>query len=142
MANENISLKKKKNKVKVGLHFQPDRLAFNFSFLTEERKYNLNSKGINKNVTNALVKKLYFLSQKDLTTTLYLPKETGLERLDIEMRFRQHSDFSKSGRELDCWDGYWCFRLNKLGRVIGKITGTTFYVLCIDTSFDAYDHGS
>lgn len=130
-----------KKKVTVPEHFVPTKLSFNFSFLTKDREYNLESKSLNKNITNALVKKIYSLSQSDFTVILNLRRESGLERLDEdEVNFRLHSNFKDSGRDQDCLDGYWCFRLNKLGRVIGKISGVTFYVLCIDAKFSVYKH--
>ncbi|KRK86266.1 hypothetical protein FD17_GL002089 [Lentilactobacillus sunkii DSM 19904] len=83
------------------------------------------------------------LSSDDLVAIYNYPKETGLEKMDeSKMRFSLNTEFSNSDRDKDCLDGLWVFRMNTKGRVIGKIQNTTFYIMCVDTSFDAYDHGS
>lgn len=60
---------------------------------------------------------------------MMLPKETGLERLhESYVDLRVHGDFINSGRNELCGDKYWIFRLNKLGRVIGKIDNEVFFI--------------
>lgn len=123
--------------------FSPTRLAFNLSFLTSDRKYNFQGKSFTKMVKISLLQQLIKLSEHDLVTILSWDKQTGLESLpSTAVTFKLNQDFVASGRFESCIAGYWIFRLNQLGRVIGKIHGTTFYILCIDLTFDAYNHGS
>lgn len=143
---KNFSIRKKQNarvpKIKVAKHFAPSKLTFNFSFLTHDKKYNFNNHGFNKNVKSTFLNTLLRLSSDDLIAIFNYPKETGLERIDeSEMHFSSNAEFVNSDRDKDCLDGLWVFRMNKKGRVIGKIQNTTFYIMCIDTSFDVYDHG-
>ena len=66
----------------------------------------------------------------------------GLEKIDEEqVSLRKHHEFLESGRNDFCGEGYWVFQLAKKGRVIGKMIGTTFYILSIDTDFKQYNHG-
>lgn len=130
-------------RVKTPENFQPSRMAFNFSFVSEDKKYGFNGKGIDQKVRKKFVEKVLFLSSSEFDVILGLPKASGLESIaENQVHFRVKADFKSSGRHQDCLDGFWVFRLNKLGRVIGKIFDKTFYILCIDTAFDAYDHGS
>ncbi|WP_056995600.1 hypothetical protein [Limosilactobacillus equigenerosi] len=118
------------------------RLTFNFSFLTEEKGFNLNkNNGVSREARLKLLEKIQFLSVQDKADIMMLPKETGLERLhESYVDLRVHGDFINSGRNELCGDKYWIFRLNKLGRVIGKIDNEVFYILAIDTKFKLYKH--
>lgn len=121
------------------------RFAFNFSFLTKDSKYNLDSRG--KTITNKvklkLLERVYQLSQEDIVKILGYSKKQGLEKIpEDEVKLRVHSDFKSSNRYKECEDDYWVFRLGKLGRVIGKKNANIFYVMSIDASFDQYNHGS
>jgi hypothetical protein len=137
-----ISIKKKQPKIIIPRHFTQTKLTFNFSFLTHDKKYNFSNKGFNKNVKSVFLNTLLRLSSDDLVAIFSYPRETGLERMDeSEMHFSLNAEFSRSDRDKDCLDGMWIFRMNNKGRVIGKIQNTTFYIMCIDTSFDVYDHG-
>lgn len=121
------------------------RFAFNFSFLTQDSKYNLDkrSKTINKQVRLKLLDRVRELSQDEITTVLGYDKYQGLEKmLEAEVRLSIHPDFKKSKRYNECEDDYWVFQLGKLGRVIGKKNDNVFYVMSIDASFDQYNHGS
>lgn len=136
---------KEPNKPKVNVPskgtFKPTKLMFNFSFITSQRKYNLDSKGITSKVKAKLVERLFFLSTEDFDALLGFSKEKGLECLDDNIvHYRINQDFIKTGRINYCLDGTWVFRLSNMGRVLGKISNKVFYVLCIDTSFDAYKH--
>lgn len=129
---------------KIKLH-HTSRFAFNFSFLTKESKYNLDSRGntIDNRVRLKLLERIYQLSQEDIVRILGLNKKQGLEKIPEEkVRLRIHSDFKSSNRYKECEDDYWVFRLGNLGRVIGKKNSNIFYVMSIDASFDQYDHGS
>lgn len=118
------------------------RLAFNFSFVTANRKYNFSGKHFDKHVKNKFVEKMIRLSTDDLVTVLGWPKESGVENLpDQAVKLALNAEFVASGRAATCLAGMWIFRLAKSGRVIGKIKGTTFYILAIDTTFDLYQHG-
>lgn len=139
----NSNEKKPKIEVKTPQYFQPSRLTFNFSFLTDDKKYNFDGKGFNKPVQKKLIDKIVNLSGEDYDIIMSFPKEIGFEKLDDNIvKFRLNSEFKDSGRHQDCLDGFWIFRLSKLGRVIGKIFDKTFYILCIDTTFDTYKHSS
>ncbi|MFC6288758.1 hypothetical protein [Levilactobacillus angrenensis] len=145
-----------KKKLKLKNHFNPEvksvqlgeqsphneqRFAFNFSFVTSNRKYNFSGKHFDKSIKNKLVEKMIRLSNDDLVTVLGWPKESGVENLpDHAVRLAVNAEFVTSGRAAACLAGMWIFRLAKSSRVVGKIKGTTFYVLAIDTTFDLYQH--
>lgn len=120
------------------------RFAFNFSFLTRDSKYNLdsNSKTINKKVRLKLLERIYQLSQEDIVRVLGYDKQQGLEQIPEEkVKLRIHPEFKTSERYNECEDDYWVFRIGKLGRVIGKKNKNLFYVMSIDASFNQYNHG-
>lgn len=118
------------------------RLAFNFSFFTKDKDYNLNSKLITHKVKNKLLEKILSLSEEDKVIILNRSKEQGLELLpEDEVNLRVNPEFKSSGRFANCEEDYWIFRLNKLGRVVGKINKNIFYILAIDVKFDLYNHG-
>lgn len=121
--------------------YQDQRLTFNFSFLTEDKNYNLCQ--CNKQVRSKLVEKIESLSQEDTVAILGRKKETGLEKIpnDEITKLRVHNVF-KDTRENECNKDFWVFRLSKLGRVIGKMNKNIFYILAIDTKFKLYNHGS
>lgn len=131
------------DKLKIKRH-SDQRLVFNFSFLTLDNKYNLNShsKTINKNIRLKLLEKIYQLSQVDINTVLGYKKEQGLEKIsEAEMKsFNMHPDFIKSRRKNECDEYCWIFRLSKKGRVIGKMNDNIFYIIKIDTDFKSYNH--
>lgn len=121
-----------------------ERFAFNFSFLTKDSKYNLDSKSktIDKRVRLKLLDRIYQLSQDNKVTILNRDKREGLEKLpESKVRLSIHPEFQNSNRYDECEEDFWVFRLGKLGRVIGKINENIFYIMSIDASFDQYDHG-
>lgn len=121
------------------------RFAFNFSFLTQDSKYNLDkrSKTINQRVRLKLLDRIRELSQDEIPAVLGYDKYQGLEKMpESQVRLSIHPGFKKSKRYNECEDDYWVFQLGKLGRVIGKKNSNIFYVMSIDASFDQYDHGS
>lgn len=132
--NKKTSIKKNDSK----------RLVFNFSFLTPDKKYNLssNSKTINDKVRRKLLEKIVLLSQDPKPVIMALKKESGLEEIPEKQIkfFRKHPDFVNSNRNNECGESCWVFRLNKLGRVIGKMHDNIFYIIKIDTDFKSYDH--
>lgn len=118
------------------------RLAFNFSFLTQEKDYSLKSRKISKDVKLKLLERISSLSEEDKVLIMNRPKEQGLEPLPEEVvNLHINSDFKKSGRYDECDEYYWVFRLSKKGRVIGKINENIFYILAIDPKFKLYKHG-
>lgn len=122
-------------------HFESAYLAFNFSFITGQRKYNFMSNGFTKAVKLRLLEKLIRLSSEQYVHVLGWPRELGLEFIpQDQVRLAVNSAFIKSKRQQDCMDDFLVFRLSKAGRVIGMIQATTFYVLGIDTTFDTYQH--
>lgn len=118
-----------------------ERLAFNFSFLTPDKKYNYEGSK-DKKMKLKLLDKIYFLSQKDMIDLLsHDDKYSGLEKLDdSEVSIRIDPEFKKKRYDL-CEDGFWIFQLNRIGRVIGKKYKNIFYIMSIDTKFKQYDHG-
>ena len=118
-----------------------ERLAFNFSFLTPDKKYNYEGSK-DKKMKLKLLDKIYFLSQKDMIDLLsHDDKYSGLEKLDdSEVNIRINPGFKKKRYDL-CEDGFWIFQLNRIGRVIGKKYKNIFYIMSIDTKFKQYDHG-
>lgn len=118
-----------------------ERLAFNFSFLTPDKKYNYEGSK-DKKMKLKLLYKIYFLSQKDMIDLLsHDDKYSGLEKLDdSEVNIRINPEFKKKRYDL-CEDGFWIFQLNRIGRVIGKKYKNIFYIMSIDTKFKQYDHG-
>lgn len=121
--------------------YNDQRLTFNFSFLTNDNKYNLVN--CDKRVKSKLIEKIENLSQEDKVAILGREKEKGLEKLPSNAitKLRIHSTF-KNTRGKECGEFFWVFRLANLGRVIGKMNKNIFYILAIDTKFKLYDHGS
>jgi hypothetical protein len=120
-----------------------NRFTFNFSFITSDKKYSLSGRSkTDAKVHKKLLEKIEALSKEDKAVIMGLTKEQGIEAIPVdEVKFRLNREFISSQRSKDGGDLYWVFRLNTLGRVIGKIYDNIFYVLAIDTTFDAYDHG-
>lgn len=117
------------------------RLAFNFSFLTQEKDYNLKSKKLSKDIRLKLLERISSLSEDDKVLVMNRPKEQGLESLPEEsINLHINSNFKDSGRYDECDEHYWVFRLSKKGRVIGKISDNIFYILAVDPKFDLYKH--
>ncbi|MEE8850367.1 hypothetical protein [Lacticaseibacillus paracasei] len=119
-----------------------ERLTFNFSFLTADKKYSI--AGLShedSKIHKKILERIEALSRRDKTLIFIDGKESGLETLpQEEVHFRLNSEYIDSKRDAQAGTKYWVFRLNKQGRVIGKIIGNIFYVLAVDTSFDAYRH--
>lgn len=128
---------------KIKKHFRK-KLVFNFSFLTPDKKYNLdpNSPKINNKIRLKLLERIYQLSQSDFVEVLNWNKKIGLEQIpEKEMKkFHFHPEFIKSKRADRCDDQCWIFRLGNKGRVIGKMNDNLFYIIKIDADFDGYKH--
>ncbi|KRO06430.1 hypothetical protein [Levilactobacillus parabrevis] len=123
------------------LHFDPDRLAFNLSFVTRDRRFNFEDKGFSKIVKAKLFDKMVRLSSDNFNVILGWSKSVGLENLpETAVRLAINPEFVQSHRHEDCLPDYWIFRLANTGRVIGKIQEKTFYVLAVDTKFKLYKH--
>ncbi len=72
------------------------RLAFNFSFLTQEKDYSLKSRKISKDVKLKLLERISSLSEEDKVLIMNRPKEQGLEPLPEEVvNLHINSDFKK-----------------------------------------------
>jgi hypothetical protein len=137
-----VDIDTKLSRRKVSKHADAIRLCFNFSFITHDRKYNFTGKYFDKKMRTALLQNVIKLSAEDLVNVLNWDKQSGLERLPSgQVHFSVNQLFISSGRFTNCMADYWIFRLNRLGRVIGKLDGSIFYILCIDATFDTYDHG-
>lgn len=115
-----------------------DRMSFNFSFLTNDKQYNLET--LQPVHQKKLLHKLKILSADHVTRVKLLRREQGLEFIDSLKKSITIADFIDSGRFDECDDKYCVFRMSDSGRVIGKIYNNLFYVLAIDTKFDLYDH--
>ncbi|WP_297582725.1 hypothetical protein [uncultured Lactobacillus sp.] len=121
-----------------------ERFAFNFSFLTPDKQYNLKGNQVEKKTRLKLLDKIYSLSQKDMIDLLsHDDKYNGLEKIpESEIKkLRIHPIFRKT-RYKACDDDFWVFQLSKQGRVIGKKYKNIFYIMSIDTKFNQYNHGS
>lgn len=130
-------------KTKIKEHFEK-RLVFNFSFLTTEKKYNLdpNSPKINDKIRLKLLERIYQLSQSDFIDVLNMDRKIGLEKIpEKEMKkFHLHPEFIRTKRTDKCDDQCWIFRLGNKGRVLGKMNDNLFYIVKIDTDFGSYKH--
>lgn len=117
------------------------RLAFNFSFITTSKKYNLDH--VERPIKLKLLEKLEQLSRQDMVVLFAnLRRSEGFEKLPSEAisGISLPADFKNSSRLTDCEPGFWVFRLNDKARVIGKKNQNIFYIIAIDTKFKAYKH--
>lgn len=121
-----------------------ERFAFNLSFLTPDKKYNLEGKQVEKKHRLKLLNKIYSLSQRDIVELVsHDDKRNGLEQIpESEMRDLRIDPVFKRTRYNSCEENYWVFRLSNQGRVIGKKYKKIFYIMSIDTKFKQYNHGS
>lgn len=116
-----------------------EKFTFNFSFITTRKEYNI--RNCEPKVKKKLLEKLESLSSDDIVAIMALPREQGMEIMsENEVNISPNSDFISSGRAKKAHDGYYIFRLNTLGRVIGKVIENVFYIIAIDTKFDLYKH--
>lgn len=116
-----------------------ERFTFNFSFITNKKEYDISHR--EPRVKKKLLEKLEFLSSNDMVAIMALPREKGIEIMaENDVKISPHTDFIGSGRADKSQDGYYIFRLNKLGRVVGKVIENIFYITAIDTKFDLYEH--
>lgn len=116
-----------------------EKFTFNFSFITNKKDYDISHR--EPKVKKKLLDKLEFLSSHDIVAIMALPKEQGIEIMaEDDVDISPNSDFISSGRADKAQDGYYIFRLNQLGRVIGKVIENIFYITAIDTKFDLYKH--
>ena len=127
-------------KIQLRNNYKPKKLAFNFSFLTRNKKYNF--KTIDKATKAKIVDKIEYLSSEDFfVISSTWSKEKGIEKLDEnEVSISIHPDFFDGNRENFCDNYFWVFRLSKKGRVIGKLLNNAFCFVGIDTTFDSYKH--
>lgn len=115
-----------------------DRMSFNFSFLTNDKQFNLDKlQPVNH---KKLLNKLKLLSAHNVTKVKLLPKEQGIEFIESLKKSITITEFQSSGRFDECDNNYCVFRISNVGRVIGKLNNNLFYVLAIDTKFSLYDH--
>lgn len=134
-------INKESKKIKINENFSPSRIRFNLSFMTNDKKYNLQNKSLSPKEKSKILEKMEFLSKSDYVHILNLPKTTGLEKInESEVKLRKNSDFTSSGRNKLCDEYFWIFRISYKGRVIGKAHDLDFYIMSVDVSFDAYKH--
>ncbi|WP_338753021.1 hypothetical protein [Leuconostoc mesenteroides] len=124
------------------------RLSFNFSFLTNNNDYNLNSSVFTGEIAKTLFNRISYLSQHDVMSATAKGKKLGLELVknfggrDKIGSLKIHEKFG-SERTTLCNDGYWIFRLCPNNnpyesRVLGKIIDHTFYIMFIDCNHVLY----
>lgn len=115
-----------------------DKMSFNFSFLTNDKQFNLDTlQPVNH---KKLLNKLQLLSAHNITKVKLLPREQGIEFIESLNKSITITEFRSSGRFDECDNNYCVFRISNNGRVIGKLNNNLFYVLAIDTKFSLYDH--
>ncbi|WP_273707116.1 hypothetical protein [Leuconostoc mesenteroides] len=115
-----------------------DKMSFNFSFLTNDKQFNLDTlQPVNH---KKLLNKLQLLSAHNITKVKLLPREQGIEFIESLKKSITITEFRSSGRFDECDNNYCVFRISNNGRVIGKLNNNLFYVLAIDTKFSLYDH--
>lgn len=116
-----------------------ENFTFNFSFITNDKNYDIAHR--ESKVKVKLVERLVALSDVDKNAIMARPKEQGIEILsERDVNVTPHTDFINSDRASKAQNGYYIFRLSKLGRVIGKVIENIFYIMEIDTKFDRYNH--
>lgn len=139
----NLALRKAKEKVYI---------TFNFSFMTNNDKYNFYNLQFSEEHKRLLYHRLHELSKKDIVSlTAKTSKNFGLEKIDkksLHGRDKLRSmeidkDFLSSKRKSLSGDGYWIFRLCPNNnphetRIIGKMIDDVFYVMFIDIGHDLY----
>lgn len=124
------------------------RLSFNFSFLTKNNDYNLNSSTFTGEIAKILFNRISSLSQHDVMSATALGKRLGLELVkkfggrDKIGSLKLHEKFGEERTNL-CNEGYWIFRLCPNNnpyesRVLGKIIDHTFYIMFIDCEHVLY----
>ncbi|MCO0832676.1 hypothetical protein NFX39_06245 [Fructobacillus sp. W13] len=135
-------MKKEKAVETSSLHgYEVEYPLFNFSFMTNEKRYDLRRQE-NGAVDKILLQKIFHLSQLTMKNIKLLPREKGVENLS-ETQIKKAllpAVFVDSGRYAECASGYCVFRLGKSGRVFLKRRKELFYVIAVDTHFDLYKH--
>lgn len=118
-----------------------DKIAYNFSYLSKDKDYILD-KSDKKEKIKLLERMLYF-SNMDKIEATGLDKRKGFELIEeSECKAHIDSEFKKSGRDDECENKLYIFRLGRDARVIGKFNDNILYILFIDKHLKAYDHGS
>lgn len=129
---------------------QNDYLTFNFSFLTNNSSYNLDSSSLTHQDRQLLLSRLTELSSKSIVEISALTsKHTGLEKIkkfgrkDKISKMKIHDEFNASVRKEMAGTGFWIFRLcpnnnPSPGRIIGKLINDVFYIMYIDPKHELY----
>ncbi|MCZ9311620.1 hypothetical protein PAF15_06660 [Weissella koreensis] len=128
------------NKVSLSDNVKYEKIIFNFSFLTNDKKFNI--EGLEPNIHRMLLNKMVNLSIDDFINIKALPKKQGLEVIPSNS-FKINpmtTNFSNTHRNEFYKDKYWVFRLSNQARVIGVMNRTIFYIFAIDTKFKMYKH--
>lgn len=126
-AGEKVRLKKRHS----------EYIVFNFSFIDK----NLGLDRLETRTAKKFFERIGSLSTLSIDKLLQIKKEQGLEFVpDKQVKLTVSQEFMQSGRHHDCHKDMCVFRLNKEGRVIGKLQDNIFYVLGVDTDFKAYKH--
>ncbi|MCT3362087.1 hypothetical protein LJ555_11630 [Lacticaseibacillus paracasei] len=123
------------------------RLAFNFSFLTNDSHYSFENSHFDETVSKKLFIRLHDLSVVVKSKAFLMDKKHGIEKYsptkkDDLYNKADHREFGKERRKMS-GDDYFIFRLFPNNtpipcRVIGRIIDETFYVMFIDYEHELY----
>ena len=116
------------------------RVVWNLSFITQNKKYNLNNPNVNH---KKMITKLEEISKLSLVAFANLPRSSGVEFLDpnkVQGKLAKMScppSFGKL-RETAAVNKWFSIRFSDCSRIIGKCIDNTFYVFWIDPNHDLY----
>lgn len=116
------------------------RVVWNLSFITSDKKYNLNNSYVNY---KQLVSKLEEVSKYSLIAFTNLPKSSGVEFLDpcnLKGKLAKITFPSNFGKLRDdvAMDKWFAMRFSSSSRIIGKRIDNIFYVFWIDPNHELY----
>lgn len=127
------------------------KITFNFSFMTSNKNYNLDSENFKEDVGIIFCKRLKKLSDSQFTSLLAMNKKRGLETLKISdlsandkiKKMEFDSEFKDSRRNELSGNKLWIFRLCPNNnpypsRLIGCLIDQTFYLMFFDYNHDLY----
>ncbi|NUG38701.1 hypothetical protein GYT97_02265 [Lactobacillus mellis] len=116
------------------------RVVWNLSFISQNKKYNLNNPNVNH---KKMITKLEEISKHSLVAFANLPRSSGVEFLDpnrVQGKLANMNcppSFGKL-REAAAVNKWFSIRFSDCSRIIGKRIDNTFYVFWIDPNHDLY----
>lgn len=119
----------------------PDSPSISFEHLTDRKDFNLSNleKYDKREWESALYERLVEITQQKWTYWQSLPKQTGLETIEVK-----EIKFSPKGYNFSPDEKVIIFRFNQQkGRIVGikKNCRSIFYIIGIEIKHDAYNHG-